>query len=247
MLRRREPTNPLRLRGMGCAVRAAYLLLEVVIATGLLVVALAIIGAQIQDSGTAIHRMQRRLEAVRLAEQQFAYLDLGLLELDSVDEVQEGDFGSRFPDWGWVIVTEPTAVAAIFRLRLEVLHHIREGDYREDTFAHDDAEIVYSAYAIRAAPRSVDFSLDFGMTDEETAEVAEKMQSAGVPFDPRAFNPGAVADWDIEQLIRSLPVLLKALGLELGDLAALIPPELLEKLKEEGLFGDPDEEESETP
>jgi hypothetical protein len=102
-----------------------YVLLEVVIATGLLVVALAIIGGQIQDSGTAIHKMERRLEAARLAEQQFAFLDLGLVQLDSVDEVAEGDFGPRFPDWGWRLITEPTAVDGMFRLKLEVLHHIR--------------------------------------------------------------------------------------------------------------------------
>lgn len=214
----------------------AYVLLEVVIATGMLVVALAIIGAQVQDSGTAIRKMERRLAAVRLAEQQFAYLDMGLVELDSVDEVQEGDFGPRYPDWGWRLTTEPTSVDGMFRLKLEVLHHIREGDYREDDFPWDDAEVMFQAYALRAAPRPLNMEDDFGLNEDELEDLRTKMEEAGIPFDPQNFDPSIFLGMDFEQHLESLPVILEALGLELGDLEAIIPPEILEKLKEEGLL-----------
>ena len=228
-----------RLRHSRCG---GYVLLEVVIATGLLVVALAVIGGQIQDSGTSIHRMERRLEAIRLAEQQFAYLDLGLVELDSVDEIEEGDFGSRFPDWGWRLITEPTAVEGMFRLKLEVLHSIREEAYREDDFPWDEAELVYSAYSLRAAPQKINLAADFGLTEDELAEFAEKMEGAGLPIDPSAIPPSYGLDAPFEDFIAGLPVLLEAMGIDIGDLEALIPPELLQQLKDEGLLGGEEDE-----
>lgn len=214
----------------------AYVLLEVVIATGMLVVALAIIGAQVQDSGTAIRKMERKLAAVRLAEQQFAYLDMGLVPLDSVDEEQEGDFGPRYPDWGWRLTTEPTGVDGMFRLKMEVLHHIREEEYREDDFPWDEAEVMFHAYALRAAPQPLDMAADFGLNDDEMEDLRSRMEEAGIPFDPQNFDPAFFLGMDFEQHLESLPVILEALGLELGDLEAIIPPEILEKLKEEGLL-----------
>jgi hypothetical protein len=212
-------------------------LLEVVIATGLLVVGLAFIGGQIQDSGKAIKVMERRVEAMRLAEQQLAYLDLGLIDLDSVDEVLDGDFGPRFPNWGWLMTTEPTAVQGMYRLTLDVLHHIREDRYTEDSFDFEHAEIVYTAYAFRPAPQALNLALDYGLTEEELDNVTKKMEETGLPFDPARFNPAFLADLDFEELITALPILLDAFHLELGDLEAIIPPDILKELKESGLLG----------
>ncbi len=97
----RRVAHRLRTGAAGAAtVRRGYVLLETVVATGLLIVGLAVIGVQIQDAGSSIHKMERQTRAMLLAERHFAYMDLGLVELDSVDEIQEGDFGPREPDWG---------------------------------------------------------------------------------------------------------------------------------------------------
>ena len=55
--------------------RLAYLLLETVVATGMLIVGLAVLGAQVQDSHTAVRKMERRIRAISLAEQHLAELE----------------------------------------------------------------------------------------------------------------------------------------------------------------------------
>ena len=217
--------------------RQGYVLLETVIATGLLIVGLAVIGAEIQDSDTAIRQMRLRLRAMTLAEQHLAELDLGLIELDSVDEVQDGDFGPRYPDFGWRLTTEPTAIEGLFRLTLNVMHHVRETPYKKDDFEFENAEKMYTAYAFRAAPQSVDLGVDFGLKDDELEKVSQKLSNAGVPgLTAQSFDPAILAKLDFEQMVQVLPVVLDALGLQLGDLESLIPPEVLEELNKSGVL-----------
>jgi len=215
------------------------MLLETVIAAGMLIIGLAIIGSEFQDSQMAIRRMERRVRAITLAEQQLSFLDLGLIQLDSIDEVEEGDFGPRFPDWGWRMTTEPTAVDGMFRLTVEVLHHFREGDYKEDSFNYDDAETVHRVYVFRAKPQTLDLATAYGLSDDQYEEVSQKLATAGIPgLDAAAFDPSVLAKLDPQDLLKALPVVLDALGLELGALESLIPPEILKELKDNGLLED---------
>jgi len=222
--------------------RRGYVLLETVIATGLLIVGLAVLGAQIQDSESAIRQMRLRLRAMTLAEQQLAELDLGLVELDSVDEVQEGDFGPRYPDFGWRLITEPTAIEGMFRFTVEVLYLVRMDAYKEDDFDYEAADTVFTTYAFRSAPQALDLGVDFGLDDEEFESISEKLANTGVPgLDAQSFDPTILAKLDFEQLVEVLPVVLDALGMKLGDLEALIPPEVLEELKKSGMLEELDE------
>jgi len=220
----------------------AYVLLETVIATGLLIVGLAVIGAQFQDSEMSIKKMQRRIRAIELAEQQLAHLDLGLIELDSVDEVQEGDFGPRHPDYGWRMTTEPAAIEGLYRLTLEILFLRRPEAYKEDDFDYEAAEGLFTAYALRPTAQKLDFAVDYGLSDEEFERVSQTLADTGVPgLDAAAFDPTILAKLDFEQMIEVLPVVLDAMGMELGELEAMIPPEILEKIKESGALDEGDE------
>jgi len=219
-----------------------YVLLETVVATGLLVIGLAVIGAQVQDSQTCVRKMQRRIRAMMLAEQHLAMLDLGLVELDSVDELEEGDFGPRYPDYGWWLTTEDTAIEDVYLLRLDILHHLREDEYREDDFDFDNAETLYTVYAMRAAPQPVDFGVDFGLTDDEVVELGEKLGELGIEgLDPGEFDLLLLGKLDFEELLEALPLIMDAFGLELSDMASTIPPNLLRQIQESGLL---DEEEA---
>jgi hypothetical protein len=176
-----------------------------------------------------------------LAEQQLAELDLGLIELDSVDEVQEGDFGPRYPDFGWRLITEPTAIEGLYRFTVEVLYLVRMDAYKEDDFDYQAADTLFTTYAFRPAPQALDLGVDFGLNDEELASVSEKLNNAGVPgLDAQSFDPAILAKLDFEQMVEVLPVLLDALGMELGDLKALIPPEVLEELEKSGKLNELD-------
>jgi len=221
------------------AARLGYVLLETVIGTGLLILGLAAIGSQFQDSEMAVKKMHRKVRAIELAEQEFAQLDLGLVELDSVDEVQEEDFGPRFPDYGWRLTTEPTAIEGMFRLKLDVLFIPREGKYREQDFDHDTAENLFTAYAFRAAPRKLDLAADYGLKDEELDRVTKTLADTGIPgLDAAAFDPTILAKLDFQELIKVLPVVLDAMHLELGDLEAMIPADVLKELRDSGALGE---------
>lgn len=226
--------------------RPAYLLLETVIATGLLIMALAVIGVQVQRSHHSIRDMERDARALTLAEQFLAEMDLGLVELDSLNNIEEGDFGPRFPDWGWRMVIEKTSIDEMFLLQIEILYLRREQDYRQDSFEYDDAEVVETLYAMRSLPERVDFALDFGLNDEEVAELTDRMAEAGLPdFDPYSFNMrDFFGNTPSEELLKQLPLLMDKFGFELEDVAAFVPPDLLEELKGMGLFGEEGETDS---
>lgn len=218
-------------------VARAYVLLETVVATGLLVLGLSVIGAQVQDSTRAIRKMELKMRAMSLAESQMAMMDLGLIELDSVDDEQDGDFGPRYPDWGWFLITEETAIEGLFQLRLDVLYHIREDDYQEDDFDIDEADRIFTAYAFRSAPQALDFARDFGLDEEELEKLNERLADVSIPgLDLSAFDPTLLATVDIEDLLQMLPVLMDAFGFELEDVASTLPPEILQQIKDSGLF-----------
>ncbi len=219
--------------------RCGYVLLETVVATGLLVAGLAVIGAKVQDAQSSVWNMRREIETLMLAEQHLAELDLGLIELDTVDEVQEGDFGPRFPDYGWVLTIEQTAIKNMFLLRLDILHHLREDEYREDEFDYDAADLLRTVYAMRATPQPVNFAEDFGLNDDELLELSEKLSDLGIPgLDPEMFDLAIFGKLDFEELLESLPVLMEALGMDVTQLASMIPAGLLEQLRNSGMLGE---------
>ncbi len=216
-----------------------YILLETVVATGLLIVGLAVIGAQVQSADTSVRTMDRELRAMMLAEQQLAELDLGLIELESLDEVEDGDFGSRQPDWAWRMTTDPTVVEGLFRLRIDVFYHHREDDYSQDSFDYDAAEMMFTAYAFRAAPRSIDFAADYGLNEEEFDELSKKFIDLGIPIDPSNFSPGAdMLDRPFDELIEILPLVMEAMGLDFDQLAAVLPKDVLDQIRDSGVLGD---------
>ncbi len=230
-----SPSHRLRRRG--------YLLLETVIATGMLITGLAVIAAQVQGSHSSVKEMRRRIHAMMLAESQLAMLDLGLVELESFDEVEEGDFGPRYPDFGWEMTTEETAIPGVFLIQLDVLHSYREGDYSEDSFEFDEAESVYALYAQRVTPLPLDLGLDFGVPEEQLEEISEKLAVLGVEgLDAQALDPTILAKLDFEQFLEILPVLADAMGIDLTDALGALPPDLKNLLGDDpllvGLGGD---------
>lgn len=223
--------------------RGGYILLETVVATGLLVAGLAVIGAKVQDAQSSVWNMRREIQTLMLAEQHLAELDLGLIELDSVDEVQEGDFGPRFPDYGWVLTIDQTAIKNMFLLKLDILHHRHEGQYKEDEFDYDAAELLRTVYAMRATPQPVNFAEDFGLNDDELLELTEKISDLGIPgLDPEMFDLAIFGKLDFEELLESLPVLMDALGMDVTQVVSMIPPSLLEQLRNSGMLGEEAEE-----
>lgn len=225
--------------------RGGYVLLETVIATGMLIVGLAVIGAQLQSSDRSLRTMDVRLRAMMLAEEQLGRLSLGLVKLDSLERVQDGDFGPRYPDFGWTLELEESAIDGMYALRLDVWHARREEPYQADSFEFEAADPIFSAYALRAVPQPLDLGIDYGLNEEELAEVEEKLSQFGVAgLDVAAFDPTILGQLDFEQFIQVFPILVDVMGLNVNDLSVLLPPDILRVLQESGVFGEPGEGES---
>lgn len=224
--------------------RGGYLLLETVIATGLLIIGIAVIGSQVSEAEKSVRQMRREMRGMLLAEQYIAELDLGLIELDSLDEIQEDDFGPRYPDFGWRLRTEETAIDGVFLLTFQVLHHFRD-DYESEEFDFDNAEIVYEHHLIRATPQPVDLATEFGLTEDEVEELSEKLANTGIDgLTANNFDPKILAKVDSEQLMAVLPILLEAFGQNVDQLMAQLPPEVAEALRQSGVL--PEKSESPT-
>ncbi len=205
----------------------------------MLIVGLAVIGAQVQDADHTVHTMERRIRAIHLAEQLLAELEMGLIELESVDEIEEEDFGPRHPDFGWLLTTERTSVEDVYLLKLEILHHLREDEYREDEFEHDIAESILTVYAMRSAPKPVNFAEDFGLNEEEVTELSEQLDTLGIEgLTIDTFDPQVLQNVDFEELVAALPVVMDALGMNAAQLTAMIPPNLISQLRDNGILGE---------
>ncbi len=205
---------------------SAYILLETVIAVGVLVVGLGVVGAQIQGASNGVRKMERLTQAMMLAEMKLAELDLGLVELKSFDEIEESDFGPRYPDWGWVLITEETGIDQMYSLTLEVLYAKHEDDYKEDSFEHDIADVVYTLHAMRSGPRPLDLGTDFGLDEERFDEVSAQLDDLGIDgLDAASLDPSILAKLDIEDFLEVLPILADAMGIDVSDMLAGLPPE----------------------
>lgn len=217
-----------------------YILLETVVATGLLIVGLAVIGSQVQEGQRSVRTMERKIRAIELARQKVAELEMGLLDVSSLDEqVQEGDFGPRYPNHGWLLSAEETTIDEMFLVRLDVLFRLREDEYTEDDFDFDEAEVLHTVYTMRAVPRSIDFAEDLGLNDDELTELSERFDELGIEgLDVRSLDPRLLQTIDFEKALEALPVILQALNMDVSQLAAALPPELLRQLRERGLLGE---------
>ena len=219
--------------------RRAYLLLETTIATGLLIAGLAVIGAQVQQAGTSIREMELQVRGLMLAEMKLAELNLGLVELDSVDPVQEEDFGPRFPNYGWRLITEETSIDDLFEMQFDVLYLLREGAYEPDDFEHDRAKVVQTVYALRALPQRLDLGEAFGLPEEEVDELREKLDTLAIPgISVDDFDPTVLPLLPFDEFVEVLPLIADAFGIDLTQILGRLPPNILELLESSGVLGE---------
>ena len=215
--------------------RPGYVLLETVIATGILIVGLAVLGGMVQDSYSAVRKMEIKVQARWLAEQFLAELDTGLILIDSIDEIQEESFGPRHPKWAWRLTIHETASEELFVLEVEVLYDPLRDDDRQE-FDFEEKPTVYTLHAMRAVPQQVDLGTAFGLREEEIEELTEKLSGLGIEgLDPAAFDPSILGKMDFEELVEVLPTLLDAFGIDYSALLAQLPAEVRAGLEEAGL------------
>lgn len=209
--------------------KRGFLLLEVVIAVGLLVVGMALVGMQIHNSSRASRQAERSMRTLLLAESKLAELDSGLIVPE--EEIEE-EFGPLFPDYAWRLLIEPHPnVTDLNQVTLEILYQARQSVQEE--FDFDEAEVVQRLYTLRATPKPLDLTRDFGMSEADADNLTEQL--SGVTdggIDPRNLDPSLFAQLDLEELLEVAPALLAAFGMNVQELMNLLPEELRQMLEE---------------
>ncbi len=224
---------------------SGYVLLETVLATGLLIVGLAVLGGQFQDGITTVHKMEHQSRALMLTESLLAEMSLGLVDFDTVDDVQEEEFGPRYPSYGWRMTLDETATPDIVQIKQEILYFPRETD--DDDFVFEESEVLQTVYTLRMVPRKVDLQDAFGIPDDEFEELSTKLQEIGIPeLDPTDFDFSVLGGdkMSFEDIVSALPLLLDAFGLDPAQFASQLPPEyrdLIEDLLRGDEEADPDQ------
>jgi hypothetical protein len=214
-------------------VRGAYVLLETVIATGLLILGLAVIGAQFQDSISTVHEVEERTKAIMLAEKILAEMSLGLVEFDSLDDIQEEEIGPRYPSHGMRMVLDETATPGIAHLEIQILHYPRETD--DEDFDYDEARVLFTTRTLRIVPRKENLQERFGIPDDEYEELQTKLQETGIEgLDPENFDFSILGGDKIpfEDLVEVLPLLMDAFGMDTSAFVNQLPPEYRDIINE---------------
>lgn len=235
--------NPLlkMIRCLGVGVRPArrvrasgYLLLEALIATTLMVLGLAVIGAQVQKAYFESMKMERLTRAMMLAESKLAELDTGLVDFNSFDEEMEEPFGPLFPDFGYRIRVQPTVTEGLNQVRLQILYFAR--NYHREDFDFDRAEVLYDLYTFRMAPRPIDLQADYGMDEESISRFNDLMAAVGAEYDGYNFPlQDFMRTADIEAILQLLSDedLLQSLGgFSREEILSGLPREVQQALKE---------------
>jgi hypothetical protein len=178
------------------------MLLEVVVALALLILGLGVIGVQFRYANLSAHKNKDLTTAMMLAESKCAETTASTVELE---EEQDGDFGDAFPDFTWRLLVEPAEIEGLERYQLEIY----QGD-PDNLPRIEDRQKLLTTYWLRAERENVDLARDFGLTEEQVAQLTEVMPMEN--FDPSNVDPGLLADMDEEAIAQIMPELLSALG-----------------------------------
>ncbi len=222
------------------------MLMEVLVALGMLILGLSVLGWQMHAGLEASWNMERDYTTLLLAESKIAELDTGLIV---PDDIVEGDFGELFPRFGWRMTMEPSGVTLLTAIRLEILYDgLRRNAERE--MDYENAEVLQTVHLLRAAPARIDLTRDFGMKAEDADKLAEQLSTmGGSGLDPHDLDPSLFRDLSLEELIEVLPILLQAFGMKLEDVLPILPDDLRQLMEQaqETDAGAPDDDGAGTP
>lgn len=227
-----------RRRAHPARIGRGYILLEVVLALGLLVLGMATIGIQIQTSWETAADTHRMLRVLHLAESTLNEFDAGLMDVSDLESAVENDlekeFGPLFPSFGWRLRLEPTEIEDIWLVQLQILYQKRE-DVESEEFDFDTANVLHTLRTLRATPATVDPQRDFGADDETMLQLTDAL--AGTELDPYNLDFRMIAGLPLDQLAEILSALQAAGVLQGLDLEAMLPPDVLQMLQDAGLEG----------
>lgn len=213
-----------------------FLLLEVVVAVGLLVMGMAVIGAQLQSATDRTYETNHMARVVFLAESKLAEMDTGLLELELE---QEDEFGNLFPFYGWRLLAVPLPEdpnptsprhpldTPMVSVTLQILYDPERDLETDEEFDFEEAVVLKTYHTLRTLPRPLDLTTDFGLDEERAAEINDQLSVVGGgSVNVNELNPAMFRDMSMEELLEVLPVLMPALGVGEESVLNMVPAEI---------------------
>ncbi len=182
-------------------------LLEVVVSLGILMVTIAVVGAVFRNGQQTIERSEALSRGMIMAERLIAEIDTnsGLLNLDEREQTDYFREGETLKGMSWKITVEPLqAVEGLLQIDVSIFI----GD-PEDDEAHEN---VLTTRIYRAIPRGIDLENDFGLDEDQIAQISDAIPGGAQLIDPNNFDPKALASLDMDTLIELLPTLIAAFG-----------------------------------
>lgn len=210
------------------AVARGAVLLEVIVALGLLVFGLAAVGLQINAGLDAARSADIGSRAVMLVDTKLAELDSGVVRPEGLDDELKGDFGVIYPGYSWRMQFRKTDIEEFYMVTLEIGYNASAVEeqiaspQRELEIDEKGTKIINTVYRLYAKPAVVNLQRDFGFDQTQLDELAQMVPIPG--FDPSNIDPTAVSQLDPEMLQQLLPIIQEILnqGGNLADLQAAV-------------------------
>lgn len=180
----------------GGAARGGVVLLEVVIALGLLVFGLAVIGGQINSALRVAQENDRLSRAVMLVDSKLAELDSGIIRPQGINDELYGDFGILYPGYTWQMKVESTDNPELFMIVMEIGYSAASAAAQlanpeaEIKFTDSGTQVIQTAYRLwpQAAKTSLaQFGVDLTELDPQSGA------APGLPGGPSIPIPGGGA------------------------------------------------------
>lgn len=153
--------------------RRGVMLLEVMVALGLLVFGLAIVGLQI-DTGLKIAKTNRLYtQAMMLVDSKLSEVEGGVIQPDMLEREVKGDFGIIYPGFTWRIEIEPTEIEGFYMAKIEIgyCENAVESQINDPMMEIDiedpDTVIVRTAYRLFPEPADINLERDYGLSQED--------------------------------------------------------------------------------
>ncbi len=192
--------------------RRGAALLEVVLSLGLLIVAMGVIGMAFTNGQFFVERAEARTRAMLMTEKLITEIDTGVLTLE--DREDSGYFifdgvEESIPGMSWRVEVEPhERIAGLLNVDISIYM----GDPEDEELRRN----LLQTRIVRAEPRGFDFERDFGMDEEQIEQLTSLIPGGAQLLDPTNFDPRALAQLPIDQLIEMLPTIMQAFGGQLG-------------------------------
>lgn len=155
-------------------------MLEVVVALGLLIAGLALVGLQVNQGVQAGRECDSRVRAMMLVDTKYAELVAGVLKPERDDDILVGDFGVIYPGFGWMMEFEETETENLLAVTLTIgfdeerrAQQVANPDLEQDLDEKDiakDGSVLAVAYRLWPKPADINMARDYGVDLNELTQ-----------------------------------------------------------------------------